>query len=301
MNPATTNKTIPPSIYFGGCAYGVPYLIGVVKRMKMEWGNDFHKHTLICGGSIGAIVALLLVLGLSADEMEQVYHRIVHKAYYHGVFNHSPEHLLHEMADILEKRNCIVSELQGKFMCSLYSIRHGHFWSKSWQCNQELLSVLRSTIFIPFYCACKDPFPLLMTLDGAYGVSGNDFPHKDHTLFIGVDQAAAEINRSMTLSEMLWPRLYSEYTLMIHSGYRAFELWDGTMKKKVGVRHPNHIMIHLFTCLKLLQIILCYKWYLWFSVFSWFDFQFVVVCLSLGVSFVSSEFSENWRQFLDFQ
>lgn len=272
-------RPIPKSIYFGGCAYGVPFLIGVVKRMKQEWGDDFHKRTLVCGGSIGAIVALLLVLDFTVQEMEQLYHRIVHKAYYYGVLNHSPEHLLIEMTDVLEKRKCVVRDLQGKFMCSLYSILHGHIWSNTWGSNQELLDVLRSTIYIPFYCACKDPFPWLMSLDGAYGVGGNDFPHEDETFFIGVDQTAAEINRSMTMTEMVWPRLYEEYTSMIDSGYHGFEKWDGIMKKKVGVRHPNYFMLRIFTFLKLLQNILYYKWYLWYWVFLVLNFKFIVECI----------------------
>ena len=127
-----------------------------------------------------------------------------------------------------------------------------------------------------------------MSLDGAYGVGGNDFPHEDETFFIGVDQTAAEINRSMTMTEMVWPRLYEEYTSMIDSGYHGFEKWDGIMKKKVGVRHPNYIMLRIFTFLKLLQNILYYKWYLWYWVFLVLNFQFIggIVSIYVFVSFI---------------
>ena len=264
--------SIPPSIYFGGCAFGVPYMIGVVRNMKETWGEHFYKDTIVCGGSVGAVVSLLLVLGFSAEEMQQLYLRCAHKSYYYGIWNYCPEHILHELTEILNSKSVDIHELSGKFRCGIYSIVFGHIWCKSWDSKKELLDTLRSSMYIPFYCTCKDPYYILLTLDAAYGASGHDFPHKDDTLFIGVDQPAAEINRSMTVVEMTYPRLFEEYHDMLDSGYHAFESWDGTYKKKVGVRHPNYQMLDLFTFLKLLQNIQYY-------VISWNTLQ---ICIFIG-------------------
>ena len=258
LTEKTHPPSIPPSIYFGGCAFGVPYMIGVVRKMKETWGEHFYKDIMICGGSVGAVVSLLLVLGLSADEMEAMYLRCAHKTYYYGVWNYSPEHVLHELTELLNTQNIAVHELHGKYMCGIYSIFHGHIWCKTWKNRKELIDSFRSSMYIPFYCACKDPYYLLVTLDGAYGASANDFPHKDETLFIGVDQDAAEINRSMTFVEMIYPRLFEEYYIMLDSGYNAFESWDGIYKKKVGVRYPNYRMLCIFAFLKMLQNIQYY-------------------------------------------
>ena len=174
MNQLTEKKhppSIPPSIYFGGCAFGVPYMIGVVRKMKEIWGDHFYKDIMICGGSVGAVVSLLLVLGLSADEMEVMYLRCAHKTYYYGVWNYSPEHVLQELTELLDSKHMAVRDLYGKYMCGIYSIINGHIWCKTWGDNKELINSLRSSMYVPFYCTCKDPYYILLTLDGAYGAS----------------------------------------------------------------------------------------------------------------------------------
>ena len=48
----------PPTIYFGGCAFGAAFYIGVHKALVELWGADFYKRSLIAGGSAGKSIQI---------------------------------------------------------------------------------------------------------------------------------------------------------------------------------------------------------------------------------------------------
>ena len=65
-----------PSIYFGGCAFGGAFYIGVYKALVRNWGKDWLNNVLIGGDSVGSILAIGLGLGKSPEYMENLYLRV---------------------------------------------------------------------------------------------------------------------------------------------------------------------------------------------------------------------------------
>jgi hypothetical protein len=64
---------IPPSIYFGGCAYGSCYYVGVYRAMLETWGADFAEKTLLAGDSAGIILTVGIRLKYPPEFIGQIY------------------------------------------------------------------------------------------------------------------------------------------------------------------------------------------------------------------------------------
>ena len=58
---------LPPSIYFGGCAFGASFYIGCIRALCDMYGPQFYKDCLICGDSGGSIFAVGLSLGFHPE------------------------------------------------------------------------------------------------------------------------------------------------------------------------------------------------------------------------------------------
>jgi patatin-like phospholipase/acyl hydrolase len=69
----TAHAKKPSSIYFGGCAFGAAFYVGVVEAMVDMWGKDFHKDVLFSGDSVGSIFAVGLALGKSPQYLDNLY------------------------------------------------------------------------------------------------------------------------------------------------------------------------------------------------------------------------------------
>jgi predicted acylesterase/phospholipase RssA len=196
---------IPPSIYFGGCAFGGAFYVGVHKAMVERWGADFYKKTIISGGSIGAGHAIQCALGRSADEMAEFYEVVANAAHKHGVFMGSQlyEQYLTEMLRCYNSKAHQI--VKGRFWTCLTYFPFKFRWEKEWKNDNELLSHLLSTCHIPLYSHIVDiDDDQTMVLDGAYGISGEHFLELDgnETLFVGIDNAA-EVTTELTFSEMV--------------------------------------------------------------------------------------------------
>jgi len=56
---------LPASIYFGGCAFGAAFYVGVYRALADMYGDDFYTRTLIAGDSGGSIFAVGVTLGFN--------------------------------------------------------------------------------------------------------------------------------------------------------------------------------------------------------------------------------------------
>lgn len=65
-----------PSIYFGGCAFGAAFYIGVYKSMWDLWGPDYFENTLVGGDSCGSIFAIAIGLRKPPEYLLEMYKRI---------------------------------------------------------------------------------------------------------------------------------------------------------------------------------------------------------------------------------
>jgi hypothetical protein len=91
-------------------------------------------------------------------------------------------------------------------------------------------------------------------LDGAYSFWGDEFPHGNQTLFVGVTQTSAEINCDLTYWETAIPNLET-FNSLLKKGYCAFNDWDGEYKEKVNGRQPNHVAVVILWMGKYLQML----------------------------------------------
>ena len=124
-----------------------------------------------------------------------------------------------------------------------------HRWHVSWADNEDLVDTACGSCHIPFYCQPNRGIKETLIVDGAYGFAGTDLPHGDATLYIGIDPHA-EITRTFTYHEMMFPMVDSEYEACAQTGYDAFMAWDGTHIAKVAARRPNYEALYVLWCLK---------------------------------------------------
>lgn len=106
----------------------------------------------------------------------------------------------------------------------------------------------------PLYCEELRFVDGRVVIDGAYSLAGTDLPEGDLTLFIGIDPNA-EITRTFTARQMLFPLIGEEYQDIARSGYDAMMKWDGTMKKKVGRRFPNYQALIILWPVRIIELI----------------------------------------------
>jgi hypothetical protein len=249
-----SNSKVPPSIYIGGACCGVSYFIGVVRAMKETWGEDFQNNTLLCGDSIGSIIALQLTLGLSADQIESVSRTIISNMEKVPLKLNGQSEFLNQYIDNLieTSKKTLYKDIEGRFRCGTTKAFFTHQWHKSWTDNEDLKKCLKGSYNLPFYCDLCEEINGEEVVDGAYGFTGAQFPHGDDTLFIGANQPSAEINYDLTYEEMLIPNIRA-FDILLDKGYCSFKQWNGEFKKKVEVRKPNYGPLMLLWIGKFLQ------------------------------------------------
>lgn len=236
-------KEIPPSIYFGGAACGVAYFVGVAHAMKKQWGEDFYKKTLLCGDSVGAIIAFQLACGLTSYQIEMSARNIQRKMRIEPHFFDGQNYWLNQYLDhVLYTRPTLHKDLHTKFQCGTTAFFIRHQWHKSWTNNDELGCCIKGSTNIPLYCDHCSLVEGTEVVDGAYGLCGEQFPHGNDTLFVGANQTCAEINYDMTIYQLIFPDNTNEFDFLFKKGYYMFEVWDGNKKEKVH-KLPNYIGI----------------------------------------------------------
>lgn len=177
----------PPSIYFGGCAFGGAFYVGVYYAIIKEWGEEFLDQALIGGDSVGAVFAIGLGLKLSPEYMEDVYRRTASFALKNG-----PHRACIIVEELVREMLCDPNAykiLQGRIFIGTTAFFSRHRWHLSWHCNEDLIDCIKGSYHIPFYCFRTKLVKNIEVLDGAYSFAGTDLPHADDTLFIGESPA----------------------------------------------------------------------------------------------------------------
>lgn len=245
---------IPPSIYFGGCAYGSIFYVGVYKAMIEKWGNDFPHKTNIYGDSAGLIMVLGITQQIPPDVIGDYYIKTGRESPGGMLFSGShplEEHLLKKLLGDFKDPQ-LYEKLNRKMYIGRSTFFSKHFWTNQWNSNEELYTCVMDAFNIPYFCNSKNRGNKGI-LDGAFAFSGNDLPHGDNTLYVA-DETCAEISMAMTCRQLLYPQLDENYHLMVKKGYDAFMNWDGTYKKKVGVRKTKIIMQCIVWVLKIMEM-----------------------------------------------
>jgi hypothetical protein len=236
-------KDLPfPEIYFGGCCWGAAFYIGVYRALWELYGPDMvSKGGLkVSGDSAGCVIALMIAGGYHPDKLDAIYRKVGEKSKetqpWYNPFNNTGSSVYCEDVlrnEILINKNDYQKFNHGNFTCGTTAFYDKHYWHMNWSSNEDLINTIKGCYHIPFYCHSIEPVYGVNCVDGAYGISGQDFLNGDYTLFIGIDPHA-EITRTFTNAEMFYPAIGQEYDDMVTSGYHAMMNWDGKFLKKVG-------------------------------------------------------------------
>lgn len=169
------------------------------------------------------------------------------------------------MEKLLKLKIVAHKDLQGRFGLGTTEFFCKHVWHWSWDSQEDLLDCIHGSMSFPLYCEEIRFVNGKVVVDGAYSFAGTDLPEGDKTLFIGIDPNA-EITRTFTPRQMLFPLVGEEYQDIARTGYDAMMKWDGTMKKKVGVRFPNYQALSILWPVRILELILLFAYrilFLW--------------------------------------
>jgi hypothetical protein len=255
--------------------------VGVQMAMVEKWGPDFHKKVLWSGGSAGTIFAVGLALGKSADEMNRLYKTVADRANRHGAFYYGSVFMEEAVRELISDP-LAYKLLEGRCCIGTTSFFDKHRWHVSWADNEDLIHCIKSSCHIPFYCQGNKGIKGTLVVDGAYGFSGPDLPHGNHTLYVGIDPHA-EITRLFTNDQMMYPAVGKEHDEMVKSGYVAFKQWDGRMIKKVERRTPNYQALYVLWTLKCFE----HLYHTLQNLLYWF-FSLIFAFISKICSFVTS-------------
>jgi hypothetical protein len=225
--------------------------VGVVQAMMERWGSDFYKKTLLCGGSAGTIFAIAMALGHAPKSINNLYRTVAEKSSKYGTVHYASVFLEEALRELLHDPLAF-KLLEGRCCFGTTEFFSKHRWHVSWADNEDLVYTACGSCHIPFYCQRNKGIKDTLIVDGAYGFAGTDLPHGDDTLYIGIDPHA-EITRTFTYNEMMFPMVGKEYEDCAQSGYDAFMRWDGTMIAKVASRRPNYEALYVLWFLKFFE------------------------------------------------
>lgn len=248
----TSNDTeLPPSIYFGGSAWGSAFYVGVYQGLVDRFGPNFKDNMLVCGDSAGSIIAAAVALDITPEHLGQIHYTFAEVARQRGLWFGKAKYIVDGiiMTTLLED-DCY-KKLNGMLAVGHTEFPFKHVFHSEWSSDEELFHCLRGSLHIPTYASFDNiRYKGKSPVDGAFSLKGADFPHGDSTLFIGFDPSA-DITRPMNFSQLVYPASKSEFFALVQSGYDAVFEWDGNMKNKIGHRKQNYKALLLFWPLRM--------------------------------------------------
>ena len=272
---ATSPNELPfPEIYWGGCAFGSAFYVGVYKALweKYDFPSMLANGLTMSGGSAGAIFAMYIALGYTPDDMDGIFRAIIAdtpaRAPWHSLWaNHGASMAMESyLRKDFKKDPTMYKRIEGKVAIGTTQWYSNHAWHVSWEDNDDLMLTISGSYHVPFYCHRNRPIKGVHCLDGAYGFAGTDLKHGDATLYIGIDPHA-EITRHFDYSEMFFPPQGADYDDMVQTGYDAATSWfekGAKHNKKVGVkggpayRTPNWEALRFLWVAKLVELVVYY-------------------------------------------
>jgi hypothetical protein len=238
--------SIPPFIYFGGCAFAAPFYAGVYKSMESRWGPRFHENCIFLGDSAGAIFAVGIALGKTPDTLNSIYKSF--SLLTDGSSNNDSKSysICKNMEDSIRQMigddDLAYSRVSNRCFIGTTLFFCRHVWKSTFQTNEDLISTLLQSCRIPMYCShlhssYSYSSYLHVNVDGAYSLTESNFPDVDNTLFIRVDDSIADITCSTRRFEAFWPIIGDRYEDLFQQGERVMAMWDGCTKPKQKKPH----------------------------------------------------------------
>jgi hypothetical protein len=231
----------PPSIYFGGCAFGAAFYVGVYRAMQDSWGADFARDTELCGDSAGVVMVIGMALGHTPEFIGQTYcwtGQNARSGILWGGMEALTHYCLERMLDRASPR-ALQDVLSGKRKIRIgYSTFFAHHaWDMGpWSDRDELMRSIKRSFYIPCFCPpLKEPADASWAVDGAFVFCDEDKPHGSRTMYVGADPAA-DIPAHFSMQQLLFASIGKDYDEIVATGQKETWKWMGQRTETTIVR-----------------------------------------------------------------
>lgn len=179
---------LPEGIYFHGCAWGIPFYIGVYKELIDLYGEGFGEKIKCYGDSIGCIAALTISLGIGWQDVEKLF-LSVSKIIHNNNFSDFPSSDVHNyILDYIfrlaeEKYKLDKEEIVKKYLIDRLFIGITEYYSKhSWYVFIDFNSLKKAfhgSVHIPIYCRKLITYNNNKIIDGSFSFNPvTDLPNR---------------------------------------------------------------------------------------------------------------------------
>ena len=257
----TSPSPLLKGVYFHGCAWGIGFYIGVLQTLKEAYGVSWNQHPTFeyAGDSIGALVAIVLALGLDVAFLDQLSQSLINRAsqypFYHlrssDVHNEVIDTVFEEATRIHGPTVDLIDLLRMRLRIGVTKYFEQHHWGM-FETIDDLRNLIHGSFHIPVYCRAISHYNNHWLVDGAFSFC----PHNDlfdngaHTLVVGIvgddDDKWCDIHPTNAYSrtQCMIPDM-SQYLCMRKDGRKAATAWlrMGGIPKIKHCRSPQRLIL----------------------------------------------------------
>ena len=219
----------PPSLFFCSGAWGVVFQIGVYKSLVEKWGYEKLSKVRIGGNSAGAIIAIAVALGITWEELENIYKEMAMQAIRYGVWGKVTEYHIQMLNKIIKNKDDYKKLNNRLYIGVTYFIDKYELISE-WNNNQELIDTLHASFHIPFYCSYIKKINNRMAIDGAFGKTYQKFSEPTLVINQCTDIGDITCKPPLSLKDCYKPGNETTYKYIFYKGYMAMNNWDNIYK-----------------------------------------------------------------------
>jgi len=256
-NISSSKRKIPPSIYFGSIGCNALFFVGVIEAMEEYWGKDFYSNTMFCGDGIGALIAVQTCLGIPSSLVKNVVNNVLRKMRFSNHYLDGQDYWVNQYIDhlVLSSSNEDLYKYinNKKYKLGITDSLFTHHWVTSWDNNADLAKSLKASSNVPLFSSrCKKIYGEEV-INGAFSMTGIDFPNKNDTLFIGMNEQYADITYYTPIWSY-WLPFYISEDILLAKGKERFQSWiSNNMTNKIKKKR-NYIAIFICWIGKYVQL-----------------------------------------------
>ena len=233
------------NICLSGCAWAVPFYIGVYKALVEVYDYDTLKTWNVCCISASCIIAIAITTGTQHEDVDNILQKVFHIADIYGSTCTLP-FLQHFACECLfNLQGSYVEEINPRLHIAVSDFYNKLVIKNNFTDNRELFKYLYSTAHIPFYTTTLESLNLSL-LDG--GVACNLPKFKERTLYVSVADKHAHVNMFDQVStlDLFYAATPDRYQDLKHIGYhRTKDFLDACSKTEITptIKHYHNNFI----------------------------------------------------------
>ena len=227
------------SFYFGGCAWGSIYYIGVYKKIWEDTQGKMNIDEILWGGSSsGALIACCAVLQKSPEVLIAMYEKLAKYAREYGVFGKMSIYHEFVLDDFYPDGGDEYKLVNGKLFIGVTKFLCNFELVSEWTSNRELKDCVHASMHIPFFTTHTTPLKTGIAIDGAF--LQNCCQLSDDCTTVGcISNSDINPNNRVKYLECYAPPTTSRVTEIFQLGYDDYQTFskDQTaLKQKIRTR-----------------------------------------------------------------